>query len=260
MADGHTHEVDRLVLLEGATNFRDVGGYLTTSGHSVRRGLVFRSDALQDLTPDDIARLLALGLGEVLDLRSARELEAFGGTPLTQHGVEWHHVGFFPEAEPGSSAAAPVPVPTPSVHDHAAFAEQYLAWLERGTSSVRRAFTEIAEADTHAVVFHCTAGRDRTGLIAGLLLSLVGVDDEVIAADYQLTEQYLRFPEARLERMRAVFGPGVAVSTESPPTPAAVMRITLAGLRERYGSPAAYLADAGVAPEVTEAIRHRLLV
>jgi len=250
-------EDNRLVVLEGATNFRDLGGYVTVDGRTVRRGLVYRSDSLQDLTVEDIGRLLGLGLREVLDLRSLHEVDLFGTTPLIEHGVERHHVGFFVEpADP--SARAPRP-PIPLASDHEAFAAHYLDLLEAAKPSLQLAFSEIVTADAHAVVFHCTAGRDRTGLTAGLLLSALGVDDETIAFDYQLTERYLRFPAARLERMQQVFGTHTVPSADAPPTPAPVMRRTLAGLRERYGSPTGYLADAGVDADVIQVLRSRLL-
>lgn len=244
----------RGVTLEGATNFRDLGGYRTTAGHVVRTGLIYRSDSLQDLTPVDVERLLDLRLGEVLDLRSSREVEVFGTTPLTDHGVQRHHIGFL--AEP---LAAPVAGEPSEPGDHEAIAAHYLDLLEGAKPSVRRAFTSMAEAQTHAVVFHCTAGRDRTGLTAALLLSLLGVDEETIATDYQLTERYLRFPESRLERLRALFGDRITLSAEPPPTPAAAMLGTLAGLAERYGSPQHYLRDAGVDADVAAALRARLL-
>lgn len=251
----------RAVTLDGATNFRDLGGYRTATGRVVGTGLVYRSDSLQDLTPTDVQRLLGLGLGEVLDLRSSREVELFGATPLTDHGVERHHIGFFPEPLPGpQTAPAERTTAIPDPNDHEAFAAHYLELLEGAKPSIRLAFTEMAAAAMHAVVFHCTAGRDRTGLTAALLLSLLEVDEETIAADYELTERYLRFPESRLERMRALFGDRISASGTPPATPAPVMRLTLAGLAQRYGAPTAYLRDAGVADDVVQALRARLIV
>lgn len=250
------HVDRRLVVLEGATNFRDVGGYPTADGRVVRWGSVYRSDSLEDLTPSDVERLLLLELREVLDLRSTREVEAFGTTPLTGHGVERHHVGFLPEPLPADLP----PRRTPLATDHVAFAAHYLELLEGAKAPLCRAFTELAEAETHAVVFHCTAGRDRTGLTAGLLLSLLGVDDEVVADDYQLTERFLRIPASRLERLHRIFDRGTIPTPESPPTPAPVMRLTLAGVRERYGSAEGYLREAGLPDEVTATLRARLLV
>jgi protein-tyrosine phosphatase len=249
------HVDRRLVALDGATNFRDIGGYRAADGRAVRWGSIYRSDSLEDLTPSDVGRLLHLELREVLDLRSAREVEAFGTTPLTGHGVVRHHVGFLPEP----LAADLPPRITPVATDHAAFAAHYLELLEGAKAPLCRAFTELAEAETHAVVFHCTAGRDRTGLTAGLLLSLLGVDDEVVADDYQLTERFLRIPASRLERLHQIFDRRT-ILPESPPTPAPVMRLTLAGVRERYGSAEGYLREAGLPNEVTTALRRRLLM
>lgn len=267
-----TSSFDRLIPLDGATNFRDVGGYVTASGESVRLGRVYRSDGLHDLTPTDIERLLLLRLGEVFDLRSLQEVEAFGATPLTDHGVRRHHVPFFVSldavARPSTPAGAATDPPRvgsnviPGTIEPEAFAARYLEWLEPGKAAVRTIFAATAaavEADSHALVFHCTAGRDRTGLVAALLLSSLGVDDETVALDYHLTERYLRFPESRLERMRHLFGPSNASPSGPPPTPAAVMRHALTGIRQRYGAVDSYLAEAGVTADVRRTLRAYLL-
>lgn len=247
---------ERRIMLAGATNFRDLGGYETTEGKTVRWRRVFRADALQDLTPEDISVLLELKLGHVFDLRTDMELEAFGTNPLGDHGVLHHHVPFQPKVGVERDQAATVP----SFEDHAAFAALYLNMLEAAGPSIARIFTHLAEESEASAVFHCTGGRDRTGMTAALLLGLLGVPRETIEEDYALTGQYLMFVEARLEKMRALYGDRIGTSTSGPvTTPGEVIMLALAGLDERYGSPEAYLAEAGVTDEHRDALRRVLL-
>jgi len=251
-----TMTYERRIMLAGATNFRDLGGYETTDGKTVRWRRVFRADALQDLTPEDIAILLELKLGHVFDLRTDMEIEVFGTNPLSEHGVLHHHVPFHPQVGRERDQAATIP----SFDDHAAFAALYLDMLENAGPSLARIFTHLAEESEASAVFHCAGGRDRTGMTAALLLGLLGVPREIIEEDYALTGQYLMFVEARLEKMRQLYGDRVGVRGTGPvETPGEVIRLALAGLDERYGSPERYLEEAGVTAEHREALRGSLL-
>lgn len=251
---------ERRIVLAGASNFRDVGGYETQDAKRVRWRRVFRADALHDLTPEDVDVLATMGLGDVFDLRTARELEVFAGTPLATRGVRHHHVPFVPEVGGGRNEGALPAAATavPLQQGHQAHAERYLEMLEGAKPAAQRVLAHVAET-ADACVFHCTGGRDRTGLTAALLLSVLGVPRTVIAADYALTTQYLVFSEQRLERMRALFGERVTRTGGAPATHAEVMTLTLEGLDARYGSPAAYLEDAGVTSDHQQSLCRALL-
>ncbi len=248
--------LERLVPLAGASNFRDLGGYVGAEGATVRWRRVFRADALHDLTDPDIEAVLSLGVGDVFDLRTARELEFFGINPLTERGVRHHHTPLMPE----------ITVRPPSRHDEQPsfglatdeeHAERYLEMLDTGKPALERILAHLAAGPDAAVVFHCTGGRDRTGLTAALLLSALGVSRDVIAQDYELTHHFLHFTPERRERMRALWG--VSISNGTPPTRAEVMRLTLAALDAEYGSPDGYLDEAGVTADVRAQLRHQLL-
>ncbi|MCB9483303.1 MAG: tyrosine-protein phosphatase [Dehalococcoidia bacterium] len=252
-----TMTFERRILLKGASNFRDLGGYATTEGKTVTWRRIFRADALTDLAPEDVAAILDLNIGDVFDLRTAKELEFLGTNPLVEHGVRHHHVPFVPEIGLDRDGAA-VPAARPAPDDHAAHATGYLEMLERGKGTVGRVLTHLAEAPEQGAVFHCTGGRDRTGMTAALILSVLGVPRATIEADYALTTEYLEFNEDRRNRMQELFGP-ITVPAGRLVTYAEVMRLTLAGLDERYGSPEAYLEDAGVTRDHQDALRRTYL-
>ncbi len=241
---------DRHVTFEACFNFRDLGGYETIEGRKFRRGAVYRSDALHRLTDADLELAFGLGLRTVIDLRSAAEIDKHGRFPHA--AVAFHHLPFFEEDAPPLKPLEPHdPEPPPGV--------DYFAIATSARGSIAAAFRVIAEAD-YAVVFHCAAGKDRTGILAALVLASLGVPDESIAADYHLSERALEpsvaWAEANSPEMAAEL-------TALPPwalrAPKPVMQAFLDLLRDRHGSIDDYLADAGVAPPVLDALRGRVL-
>jgi protein-tyrosine phosphatase len=253
-----TMTYDRRIALTGASNFRDLGGYVSQDGRTVRWRRVFRADALHDLTPEDVEQIASLGIGDVFDLRTEKEIEVFGTNPLIERGIRHHHVPFVAEVGVTQNPGA-VPATRLDPEDHGGYATMYLDMLERGKGTVARILTHLADGPEAGAVFHCTGGRDRTGMTAALILEVLGVPRGVIEADYALTTEYLTFPEERRERMRALYGTPTVVPSGPLYTYAEVMRMTLAGLDERYGSPAGYLEETGVTAQHQEALRHTLL-
>ncbi len=177
---------EELLRLASADNFRDVAGrgHPTCDGARVRTGVVYRSNELQ-LTEVDASALEQLGVTSVLDLRDHHEVEAHPDVEVP--GAEWAHlpVGGIP---PGTGAELP---------DAAAAREAMLAVYrgfvtdERAQASFGAVVRRVAAA-TSPLVFHCTAGKDRTGWAAALLLHLAGVDPAVVEADYLLTNERSR--------------------------------------------------------------------
>jgi Protein tyrosine/serine phosphatase len=117
----------------------------------------------------------------------------------------------------------------------------------------------LADATNHPIVFHCAAGKDRTGLVAALLLSLLGVDDETIAADYARTSEHIDELLARHRTQAAAEGSAAEVSDAFLTAEVAVMRNVLAEMRTRYGSAEAYLQSHGLEPGACAALRSSLL-
>jgi protein-tyrosine phosphatase len=238
--------------LEGAWNFRDFGGVTAADGRRIRPGAVFRSDALHRLTAGDAARLEALGLSRVYDLRSARELETDGLGDFAAVGDRHFH--------------RPLVRVTLSPFDPSIdwktldLSSRYLEMLREGGAVVVEILSWLASAEAGPTVFHCTAGKDRTGVLAALLLLALGVDEEEVVADYAASEVCLA--ELLSERRKPLLAMGLDLEAVAYLTtaPASRMKATLLRLEADWGGVEGYLACAGAAPGLSAALRARLLV
>ncbi|MFD9316877.1 GNAT family N-acetyltransferase [Streptomyces sp. NPDC060053] len=243
--------MDRHIPFETLHNFRDLGGYPTSSGHRVRAGRLFRADSLGKLRPDtpDWDRFLALGVGTVIDLRHPWEAEARGRVP--EHS-SFAYRNLSIEHRPYDQAAL-----TPDVDPGPYLSARFMEVAEDGTKEIAAALELVAEAE-QGLVFHCASGKDRTGQLAALVLSLLGVPDEVIIEDFSLTE--LATP-ALLADWRARNDGRSPAWPSFGRAPESVMRLFLTALRARYGSVEAYVTDAlGMnAQALSATLRTRLL-
>ena len=197
--------------LEGLANLRDVGGMPTSDGGQITAGRLLRSDNLQALTPTDIDRLLQLGLSDVVDLRSEYEVESEGPGPLADHPqVQIHQHSLFREWREGVGEEKPDTRPeelpdealpwvdlAPSVQVDHPVASFYLSYLVDRPDSIVASLRHIGEADG-ATLVHCAAGKDRTGTVVALALSVAGADREAIVADYAASTERM---EAIVERL-----------------------------------------------------------
>ena len=177
--------------LQGVSNFRDLGGYSGADGARVRRGRVFRSDHLAALTPDDLAHLQALALTHSIDFRGVAERAAL---PYRVPGVENLSLSIEPTVVQrlrARMAAGQTPTTEETVE---VMCETYRGFVHDHGPTFARFLRHLLDHPT-PVVFHCTAGKDRTGFAAALLLSALGVERETIMQDYLLTNQlYRRVP------------------------------------------------------------------
>jgi protein-tyrosine phosphatase len=242
--------MDRRIPLSGPVNFRDLGGYETADGQQVRWRRLFRSDSLGPVTAED-ARLLTeeLGLLAVVDLRTTREVDREGRGGLADVALHYHHVPLLEDVE-----ALPDRPFDRSLH------EAYAYMLARCAGRISEALQVIAsEVAEHPTVFHCVAGKDRTGVVAALVLAFLGVSDEDIVADYALTQDVMpamieRFPRRALRSSAGVRYPSPVLRAEAD-----TMRQTLAVLAEEYGSAAGWAAAANVDPAVVTKLCAALL-
>ena len=181
-------------LLQGASNFRDLGGYLTANGQRVRRGQVFRSDHLAGLSTADVAQLQALGVGHSLDFRGVAEYTA---TPYDIPGVQRVALAIEPTVVARMQALVAQGIEPTTEETVELMRETYRDFVNRIADTFGRFIKHLLEQPTPQV-FHCTAGKDRTGFAAALLLSALGVDRAAIEHDYLLTNQLYR-RDPRLE-------------------------------------------------------------
>ncbi|MGB3795293.1 MAG: tyrosine-protein phosphatase [Alteraurantiacibacter sp.] len=175
---------ERILALEGAANFRDFGGYRTSAGGRVKRGMLFRSNRLSQLTGADIATLDATGIATIFDLRSPREIEA---DPTAWQSA---HLGFHTWPPGHKRRLVDMALEYPRDADGAA--QLMLDFYAELPRTLGHAFGDIiARVAGGAVpcVMHCSAGKDRTGMAAALLLLALGVPRETVLDDYALTDR-----------------------------------------------------------------------
>ncbi|WP_042433166.1 tyrosine-protein phosphatase [Streptacidiphilus anmyonensis] len=240
---------DRHIAFEALHNFRDLGGYRAADGRPLRWGRLYRSDSLGKLTSEaDLSAFAALGVRTVIDLRHGFEIEARGRVP-ERTGVTWHHLSI--EHRPYDQATL-----GPEVKAGPYLAERFREVAEDGVAEIRRALDVIADPDSGPLVFHCASGKDRTGQLAATVLALLGVDEDDIVADFELTH-----------RIRALLRASHVANHGSEPTwpdyghaPAEVMERFLAGLTADYGSVRGYAEKRlGVDEALVERLRETLL-
>ncbi len=195
-------ELPRTIALEGASNVRDLGGYRTRDGGTVRFGRVFRSARLSELTQADGAALLAAGIGRVVDLRGAGEQAA---APTRLPGVVIHDLSIDPSLGPAmkdlaaQGEAARQDIMALMANAYASYA---MVWHHRYAAM----FDLLLEPEAPALLFHCTAGKDRTGFGAALILAALGVERATIEADYLATTRLWRGGAAIREGLAQVAG------------------------------------------------------
>ena len=238
----------RTIDLAGCLNFRDLGGYPTVDGAMVRWRQVFRSDALHRLTDEDVARLRdEIGLRAVIDLRSSAELDIDGRGPLGIEAMRFHHYPLFDNDAPMSFGRTELTL-----------ADRYFLLAEFAKRAIANVIGALAAADG-AAVYHCAAGKDRTGVVSAILLGVLGVPDEIIVADYAATQENL---DAIIDRLMATEGYQTMLSALPPDTLHAnpeTMLVFLERMRGAHGSMADYAKAAGVSQEQLDRLRARLV-
>jgi hypothetical protein len=254
MAVDHDDRVDlsdRLVPLTGAFNFRDLGGYPGGGGLVIKRGRLFRSDGLHRLTGPDMDVLRSIGLSTVIDLRTPGELEQTGRGLLEEEAIRFHHLAV---VQRGGGEA--VGAPAPAGDD---LAERYLWYLETGRSALVEALRLVAQSSNLPLVFHCTAGKDRTGVLAALVLDILGVERDVIVADYLITADRLELIMGRV-RSDPIYSARMTKLPASRFTvEATTMEGFLDGLYAGFGGARSWAIGAGVLPEDMDQMRADLL-
>jgi protein-tyrosine phosphatase len=174
--------------LAGASNFRDLGGYPTKDGRTVRWRQIFRSNHLAHLTSDDIAIVRALGVKSAFDFRgTAERAEALCGMPE----ISVHSLPVEPTVVAALRAIAAAGTPLSTGHAADVMRDSYRSYVQQNTPRFRALFTHLL-AESAPLVVHCTAGKDRTGFACALILHALGVSDEVISEDYLLTNRFYR--------------------------------------------------------------------
>lgn len=244
---------ERLLRWADCLNVRDLGGHATEDGGETRFGAVVRADSVASLTDEGWRQALDYGVRTVIDLRMQAERDA---DPPRDLPIEALHLPAFGDWD--DSVEAEIDAVAAAETDTASrTAAVYLEFLERFRANFARAVSAVGSAPDGAVIVHCQGGKDRTGLVAAILLRVAGVGIDAIAEDYALSEVHLAprlekwladaADEAERERVRQMSA-----------TPAPSMKRVLDELEQRYGDVAAYLEAGGASPEDVERARARL--
>lgn len=243
-------EPRRLVELDAVHNFRDLGGYEIADGRTIGWGRLFRADGLYRLTDADVDIIDAIGVRTVVDLRSAVELDQHGHFPFDRLPVSFHHLPILDATWQLEDM--------PTVPDTEQGSIDFLTWayddmLTSGADRFARAFHLMAVPGAIPAVFHCAAGKDRTGILAALILGGLGVDHEVIVADYALTAAAMvrmrAWVEANNPEVAGRMGETPAFMLAAHPT---AMRNTIESLVADHGSIRTYLSSIGVGTAVLD--------
>jgi protein-tyrosine phosphatase len=246
---------ERFVRLDGCFNFRDLGGYPSSSGRSVRCGALYRSDGLHRLSRSGQEAFLDLELATVVDLRTREEVATRAWRPPSGWQGRWlhmplrHSTPLWESYDPERLAASDFAV----IH--------YLETVQDGSAALRQVYTVLAEPGSLPGVFYCAAGKDRTGIVSGLLLALLGVAPEVVADDYALSQ-------VATDRWQAAIAAGAQDDTQTawgyvPEAMQLAERRTMLGfltrVEERHGSVEAFASSIGITEATVRRLRDALL-
>ncbi len=234
----------RKLQLEGALNIRDLGGYPAGEAGTTCWKRYLRGDSPHLVTPHDIRALLDYGVRTIIDLREPGEVVQWPSRMVGVAGVAVHHVPLLAELTPALAGAMP---PTD-------LGELYLLFLRHGGGALKRVFEILGAGNGGVVLFHCAIGKDRTGVAAALLLSLLGASRRAILEDYTASEDNLRPLVAELARQYAQ-DPATGTHPDLLRCLPMNMERMLDFLESEYGGAAAYLRRAGVAENVLQAIQ-----
>lgn len=236
----------RILPWEGLYNARDLGGYPTDDGKETQWGRIIRSDDLARLSEEGKKSLLDFGIRTVVDLRLPDELE-IDPPPFRDHDtITYHNISLVDPARRKYQ------------EKFTTLADDYVAILENFGPQMAQTMTTIARAPEGGVLFHCHAGKDRTGITSALLLRLAGVPLSIAAEDYALTTVCLRpldeewieaDPAQRVKRQEDY---EIFRAREE------VMEEVIQRLEEKHGSVEQYLLDVGVSPEDIGKLKARL--
>jgi len=235
----------------GCTNVRDLGGHPLEGGGCTAFGVAVRADNVRNLTEAGRRALLDYGVLRVVDLRWHEELDEDAGGTLP---VEVVHVPLLGRRRPEARYERFARLAA-EVEDEAEFARRlYGAYLEEFPDAIAAAVDALA-SPSGTVLFHCAAGKDRTGIVAALVLRLAGVGIEAVAADYALTDVR---PLLRRGLVDGLSEEEARARTFLLGAPFEGMARLLRDVDERYGSAAGYLGRAGLDPTAAGAVRRRL--
>ncbi|RON37934.1 tyrosine-protein phosphatase [Pseudomonas brassicacearum] len=258
--------INTLPLLTGAPNFRDMGGYRGADSRTVRCQRLYRSEGLAQLTSEDQDVARSLGIQLICDLRSDKERLQIPTLWPEDTGVELLHLNVTTDIRAGNDSITKALLDTPTAEGATqAMLFSYRQFPAAFARHLPSLFQRILTNNGLPLVFHCAAGKDRTGFLAAILLAALGVSQESILEDYLLTGHYWKGPrseESIKQVLTLMFG---AEPCESMIQPLASVREeylaeAFQAICEQHGTVDLYLESvAGLGPKQREALQNLLL-
>lgn len=256
---GNERQGHHQIVLDGCFNFRDIGGYSTGNGKQVRRNRLYRSDGLQRLTERDRVRFVSLGIMTVLDLRATTEVEQGGRFDAESVATRWHHVPLY-DVPPIEVIDRFFDVDPAVAAGDSYMPDVYEAMLDDGLDGVATALALLAEPEALPGLFHCSGGKDRTGILAAVVLRLLGVSIDDIADDYALSQPAM---DEIFAWISANLAEGPEILRRCTPVALRAERATmlrfLERVEDRHGSMEALVSTAGVPDDTVRRLRNTLL-
>lgn len=253
-----------LIRLQGAPNFRDIGGYPSGAGRRIKRAHIFRSGELSRLTDADFATLRRLGIRFVADLRTHTERDIHPSRLAAEAEIEFHHADITMDVRIGDRNVMELIVEEKTPEGVARTVAMSYGVIADLCGPALRLITERLSTGAGPLLFHCTNGRDRTGVIAAMLLYMLGASRDSIVADFMLTNERMDVEMVianSLATMRKALGDFI--------TREMVERVTLVqaqaieamfdSFAAKYGSPEGYLRHFGIDEAMVCGLREQLL-
>jgi len=251
---------ERRVPLEGAVNFRDLGGYRNARGRPLQWGKVFRSDGLYRLKEKDLELFEQIGISQIFDFRTPSEAAAapnrlpqtrpVGCLNLPVSRGEFDFMAAMKRIAKGDTGWL-----TPDF-----MVSGYIHNLEVHAKKWGRVLRHIAGTGNGATLFHCTGGKDRTGICAALILLALDVPEETVIRDHQLSNDYIAPLIPRIKERIAAYGIDPDILDPYLTAPEEAITAAIDHLQKHYGSACAYLRDkAGLYPGELDQLRENLL-
>ena len=239
---------DRVVPLQGASNFRDLGDYPSVDGRRTRWGTLFRSDSLRNITPEDVVTLHSLRIKTIVDLRSHSEIIYAGAGPLEDSG--------FALIETDTAKEILI---APRSSGDTSLDDVYWRYLTHGAPRFARALRELSNPEAYPAVVSCFFGKDRTGVLTALVLDCIGVERDAIIDDYALSARRMATIVGRL-REDPIYRETLALTPDwrmaaQPSSMSAFLR----RLDRVFGGARPWALHAGVTQEHCDILRETLL-
>lgn len=234
----------RRIELDGCHNLRDTGGYLTSDGRRTKWGTLFRADGLHQLGTDSQKKLLDYSIRTIIDLRRSDELVEQPNVFAQSLLLVYLNISLVEDRNEARTLPG--------------LFELNQRMLDNSQSQIKMLVQSLAEASRFPALVHCTAGKDRTGLVIALLLSLVNVPDATIAEDYALSAEYLTPLFEQLRQKIALAGEDLSQFEKLLAAHPQTMLDTLAYLKSKYGGAREYLLGLGLSHSELNLIQESL--